>query len=408
MFNDRPAALWPDHERRYISTTMTAMRPHIKLDATAAFKVPQGVSYLNTCGMAPRLKCVDQAATQALSDSACPWQSAPDDWFAQTEGLRDRAAAWLGTHADSLAYIPSVSYAMALAAKNCPLQAKQNVLVLAGEYPSNRMIWQLGAQRLAAEMRQVICAPGQTWTEALVEQIDERTAVISVPPVHWADGCLIDLERIGRRAREVRASLIVDASQWLGAMSLNFERIGADFVIVPGHKWLLGAYGLGWLWASPKHCERGEPLEQTILARDELGDFASLGMQLPRYRRGARRFDFGPYPHPLSVPMSLAALKQLSDWGFDRVREELAARNTLLRDAFRRKGLDAGFDARAGAEHFCIWTPPDDASREAVRQALSRASIVVAWRAGRLRLSPHLHLGPEPLANLADVIAAAV
>ena len=389
-------------------TTMTASGSHIKLRASAHFTLPGTVIYLNTCGMAPRLKAVDRAAQAALDVSARPWEAGANDWIEQTEQLRAAAARWLGTDPDALAYTPSVSYAMAVAARNCPLAERCDVLVLAGEYPSNRMVWQAVAARSGAMVSVCERRVDQTWTDAVLADITEQTAVVSLPPAHWADGGAIDLAAVGRRAREVGAAMVVDASQWLGAMPFDFDHIQPDFVITPGHKWLLGAYGLGWLWASPLHRDQGEPLEQTILAREAFGDFASMGQTLPPFRPGARRFDFGPYPHPVSVPMSIAALEQLERWGQETVSHELAERVSLLRAELEQRGLREGFAAGAVAEHYCSWLPPNPAASEAVRRALQKESVIVAWRGGRLRLSPHLHIDESQIRRVAELVAEAV
>lgn len=387
---------------------MTAMRSPFKLGSEADFVLDPGVVYLNTCGMAPRLRQVDQAARQALVDSARPWAAGADDWLRHSEALRSSAAAVLRAEADALAYIPSVSYAMAVAARNCKIRKGQEVLVLSGEYPSNRMVWQRAAESSGGRVLAAGREPGESWTDAVLRQIRPSTAVASLPPVHWADGTCVDLEAIGQACRAVGAALVVDASQWLGAQRFEFDTIGPDFVVAPGHKWLLGAYGLGWLWAAPRWRESGEPLEQTILAREAFGDFASLGMPLPAYRAGARRFDFGPYPHPLSIPMSQAALTVLQAWGMDAVTAALAARGEALRGALSSRGLGDGLEPKGPAPHYCVWTPPDAAAGKAVAKALSSAAVAVAWRAGRLRLSPHLHIDQAQIQKVATCIAAAV
>ena len=68
-------------------------------------------------------------------------------------------------------------------------------------------------------------------------------------------------------ARAVGAGLVIDASQSLGASPLNLERVQPDFVTAVGYKWLLGPYGLGYLYVAPKWRESGVPLEQSWIAR---------------------------------------------------------------------------------------------------------------------------------------------
>ncbi len=372
-----------------------------------AFEPTDDVLWLNTAGAAPRLRAVTAAAQRALTDSARPWTAPADAWIEQTESLRALAATLLHTQADALAYTPSVSYAMALAARNLPLQGGDNVVVLAREYPSNRTVWQLGAQRVGAVLRAAAARPGEDWTAAVLGCIDARTAVICIPHCHWADGALLDLAVIADAARSAHAALVIDASQSLGILELDLDRLGADFVVAPGHKWLLGPYGLGWLWASPRWREHGVPLEQTALARLEvLGDFTTRGAHLPPYRPGARRFDFGPYPHPLSVPMAEAALQQIQRWGgVAALSSRLGGLSAHLRTALSRHGLLDGLRT-PHAPHLCAWVPPAGA-RDRVMQALVTERIIAAQRGDGIRIAPHLHVSAEDLDRLARVLAAA-
>ncbi len=387
---------------------MTVTRQIINYDSAQLFDVPKDVIYLNTAGLAPRLHSVTRAAEEGLYASARLWEAGADDWIVQTEQLRALAAELLNTTVDALAFTPSVSYAMAVAARNCPVHAGQNLIVLDAEYPSNRGIWQQQAEACGAHMRYAVREAGQDWTSAVLAQMDASTAVLSIPHCHWADGSLLNLEQIAAEAHRLGAALVIDASQSIGVMALDLETIAPDFVVVPGHKWLLGAYGLGWLWAAPKHCERGEPIEQTILAREASCDFASMGRTLPAYRSGARRFDFGPFPHPLSVPMSMAALQQMQAWGIDEIEKRLNELSTHFRDALVAKGLGQGLSAEPVAPHLIAWRPEDRCSLERLSAALHEQGIFAVPRGGALRFSPHLHISELALDRVVDVMCAAL
>ena len=370
------------------------------------FDLPPDIVYLNTAGAGPRLHAVNQVAQRALADSARPWQlTKASEWLEQTELLRSLAATLLETEADALAYTPSVSYGMAVAAHNLTLRAGQNVVVLGREYPSNRAVWTQRAEQIGATIREVEPEAGEGWTNAVLRHIDEHTAVLSLPHCHWTDGALLDLPRIAAAARAVSAALVIDASQSLGALPFDFAAVAPDFVMAPGHKWLLGAYGLGWLWVSPHWREHGEPIEQTILAREALGDFTTLGLHPPPYRRGARRFDFGPYPHPLTVPMNIAALEQLLRWGgAARISARLRSLTDTLRLKLRNHGLEDGLPPAPGAAHLCAWQAPSGLAPR-LQQHLHRSGIILSVRGDGLRIAPHLHVDDTQLDHFTDALA---
>jgi len=102
--------------------------------------------------------------------------------------------------------------------------------------------------------------------------------IVAVPQRHWTDGSRSDLSAFGERVREGGAALVVDARQSLGACSLGLGKAGKaqpDFLVTVGYKWLLGPYGIGYLYVAPKWRD-GMPLEQSWLTRAGSEDFTRL------------------------------------------------------------------------------------------------------------------------------------
>ena len=60
-------------------------------------------------------------------------------------------------------------------------------------------------------------------------------------------GYILPLEEMVALCRQYGVPVIVDAAQSAGSMELNFDRLGVDFVAMPGHKGLLGPQGTGVL-----------------------------------------------------------------------------------------------------------------------------------------------------------------
>lgn len=370
-----------------------------------AFDLPDNVIYLNTAAVGPRLHTVQAAARDALARSARPWTVTTKAWLDEGEGLRDTAAALLGTTADGLAFIPSASYGIALAARNLPPRPGQRIVLLSGEYPSNRNIWLHEAALADAEV--VDAAPDEdgSWTAAVLQHIDEDTGTVCVPHCYWRDGAPVDLVAIGERCRAAGAALIIDASQSLGVWPLDFARIQPDFVVSAGFKWLLGAPGLNWLWASPHWREHGQALEQSWLQRVGREGIGDMPDALTPQRPGARRFDAGGSLHPLNVPMTQAALDQVALWGVDNIRGRLQALLDHLAARLAARGL-ADWLVSPHAPHLCALRPPADRLSH-LAQTLSAAGIQLSRRGAVLRIAPYLHIGEDDINTLVDHLAAA-
>ena len=195
------------------------------------FDVPDDVAYFNVASLAPHLHSVRRAGDEALDKRGRPWTIEPADWFSDVERLRLLFGRILGTEAEGVALIPATSYGFAVAARNLDVEAGERIVVLAEEYPSGIYTWRQLARETGAELVTVTRDASQSWTEAILECLDERTSIISVPNVHWTDGALIELDKVAARSHEIDARLVIDASQSAGAMPLDVTALRPDFVI---------------------------------------------------------------------------------------------------------------------------------------------------------------------------------
>jgi len=205
----------------------------MKNNVAGLFDIPQNVTYLNCASLSPQLKSVTEAGLWAAQRKVHPWQIQSEDWFTDPEKLRQLAARVINADADGMAIIPSVSYGISIAAANLPVGKGQQILVLDKEYPSNYYAWAElakanGAELLTVEKRET------NWTNAILNSITERTAIITVPNCHWTNGDLIDLVKVGEKARQVGAALVVDASQAMGAYSIDIACYTARFFGIRG------------------------------------------------------------------------------------------------------------------------------------------------------------------------------
>src|ERR1035438_5934443 len=266
---------------------MTPIQPTIPIPIEPVrdlFEIPDDITYLNCASMAPQLRCVTEAGLRAVRTKASPWNLSATEWLSGCEELRALAARVMGTDSDSVALVPAASYGIATAAANLPLLPGQTIVLLHQQFPSNVYAWYELAKKNGGRVVVAQRKPGMDWTEALMRAIDDNTAIVAVPQCHWTDGSKVDLERVGQRGRAVGAGLVIDASQSLGASPLNLERVQPDFLTAVGYKWLLGPYGLGYLYVAPKWRESGVPLEQSWIARAGSDDFSRLVDHTDAYR----------------------------------------------------------------------------------------------------------------------------
>ena len=213
-----------------------------------AFAIPDDVAYLNAAYMGPLSKNVVDAGRAGLERKMRPWEITAPDFFSQVEAVRDLFAQVIGADADGVAVLPAVSYGVAVAANNLEISAGQRVVLLAEQFPSNVYSWHELASRMEGDVVTVPRPDDHDWTSLVLDAIDERTAIVAVETCHWSDGGLVDLVRVGARAREVGAALVVDGTQSIGAMPFDVAAVQPDFVLAAVYKWLLAPYGSALMW----------------------------------------------------------------------------------------------------------------------------------------------------------------
>ena len=368
------------------------------------FEIPDGVAFFNCANLAPQLRSVRKAGERALARNARPWEIASSDWFTDVERLRALFARLDGGDADGVALVPSTSYGLAVAALNLDARPGSRVLTIARDFPSAVYTWRSFAHRTGAEVRTVAREAHQSWTEALLEAIDERVAVVAVPNVHWTDGSLVDLWAIAERARSVGAVVAIDATQSLGAMPLDVRALDPDFVVAAGYKWLLGPFGLGYLYVAERHRD-GRPLEENWILRAGSDDFARLTDYRDDYQAGARRFDVGERTNFTLVPMAIAALEQLLDWQVDRIAGALAIHTGRIEREAAARGLLPLPAGERGPHMLGIRVP---GSTSTLAPALAARGVYVSVRAGLVRVAPHAYTSEADIDLLLDALAGQV
>lgn len=361
------------------------------------FDVPEDVAYFNVANLAPHLHTVRRAGDEALDRRGKPWTIEPADWFSDVERLRLLFGQVDGADAEGVALIPATSYGFAVAARNLSIGAGERIVVLAEEYPSGIYTWQQLARSTGAELFTVTREVSQSWTDAILECLDERTSIISVPNVHWTDGALIELDKVAARAHQLRARLVIDASQSAGAMPLDVAALRPDFVITVGYKWLLGPFGLGYLYAAAQH-RQGQAIEQNWILRADSEDFARLVDYRDELQPGARRYDVGQRTNFELTPMAIAALEQILDWSVERIAGTLQGLTAQVAARARELDLTPLPDDQRGPHMLGISLP--EAARSKTLGALADNGCYAAIRGGSLRIAPHLHVTDRDIESL--------
>jgi len=242
-----------------------------------------------------------------------------DDFFKDTDSLRPKLAKLVGADADSIAFVSSVSYAIATAAQNIVLERGQSIITMADQFPSNVYIWRDIAAQTGAELRTIGTQDGNmSLSDAMLEAIGPEVGLVTCAQVRWTDGAKLDLEAIGARCREVGAALVLDLTQSCGAMTFDVAKVQPDFMVAAGYKWMFGPYSTAFMYVAQQWRE-GRPLEHNWIAREGSRDFTGLTNYRDEFAPGAQRFDMGERSNFALLPAMEASVDLLLDWGIANV-----------------------------------------------------------------------------------------
>eukprot|EP01084_Bolivina_argentea_P058670 107130_1 len=400
------------------------------------FDIPNDIHWFNCGYLGPGLKSQYEGTMNGLDRKLHPWKVSADDFFTDVEEFRTLISKLL--HSDcrpqDIAVTASVSYACSTIAKNLKPKIEYyfnkkkkplNIIVLKDQFPSNYYCWldlckEFGNDKLQIKIierdmknaNENNCDP---WTDNIINAIDEQTILVSVPNVFWSDGSLIDIERISGyiNANNLRPQchFALDLTQSLGARPFPMN-IDIDYICCALYKWLLGPYGMGFLYVHPRHQmnENEKPLEFGWLERKNSRNFAEVNNYTNEFEEGAKRFDVGQRGHLQLMPMVLPALRQIiHEWTPIKIHNTLMHHNNVLSEKMTSIGLKVLNSPQQRSGHMLgIQFDPNKISGQEILDNMRKENIYVSIRAGSIRISPHLHCKEEEYDRLVDVISNVV
>ena len=362
----------------------------------ALFEMPRDICYLSAASYSPLPLRTLEAGRAAIGRKGTPWTL--DAAFAHHQHERARAAAARLIHADAadIALIPSVSYGVATAAKILKIERGTRVIVLEDDHSSPVLEWHARAEAQGFAVETVRRPDNGDWTSAVLATIARSDAppvsLASISSVHWSDGGLIDVEKVGAALRQRSAIFLIDATQSVGVLAMDVTRLDPDFVIFPTYKWLLGPYGRAFLYVARRH-HNGIPLEQTAGGRRDVRAENAVYFTDISYVPDARRFDMGERDHFISLEMASIGMEMMAEWGAQSVAERLRMLTDRIAQRVREFGVSV-LEPPLRAPHILSLGFGDGIPKGLI-EGLATEGIYVATRLGRMRISPHVYNDEE-------------
>ncbi|MDE3003142.1 MAG: aminotransferase class V-fold PLP-dependent enzyme [Gemmatimonadota bacterium] len=355
-------------------------------------------TYLNSCSLGALSKRSEAYLGEFVERwhdmGASAWYT---HWLGRVEDLRGRVSTFLGTTTRELALLPSTSTALAAVTESVDAAGRNRVVCTELDFPTLAYQW---AVKPEIEMVVLKSPDGvRIDPEQFAEVVDERTLFLATSHVFFATGYEQDLTALARIARDAGAYSLIDGYQGAGQTDLSLPETGVDFYTTGPLKWLLGGPGLSYLYVRAPLVEALKPRLTSWFATKHQFDFDLGGFE---YRDDARRFELGTPALP-TVHTALGGQEIIDEVGLPAILE----RNRTLTDHLIDTAEDAGMSltlAEPANRTFILMIQHDDPPG-AVKHLASHG-IIVDYRPGHVRVSPHFYNTTEELDRCIDVLAS--
>ena len=214
----------------------------------------------------------------------------PDDLYvngldADASDCRRMFAQLMGCDQDEVAIVEGTSAGSNIAFDLINPLAGGSVVFDDSSYPSSVFPWHLPPHQDLTK-RFVQARDGIMHLEDFEAAIDEGTVAVCISHVTPMEGFKQDIGALAGIAHAKGALLVVDGAQSAGAMHIDLHETGVDFFSTTAMKWLLGAAGVGFLYAARKFHNR-------LPSRAGYASTRSFDIHDFRLKDNAQRFELG-------------------------------------------------------------------------------------------------------------------
>lgn len=366
----------------------------------------EDATYLNLAAQSPMPKVAVRAVQAAIEWKKFP-QRIPDSAFLDVPNrLRTSIAKLIGAQPADIALTSGASTGMSAIAYGLNWRAGDEVLTAIREFPLQYATWKPMEEREGIKLNVVSPSGRFLTTDDVIAALTPKTRLVSISLVRFDNGVLLDGARLAAACHAQGTLLALDASQGCGAVPIDVQTMGVDFLVSAGYKFLLGPFGTGFFWAKPELMANMRPGPfYWMAAKGMESNFASMDFADPKPAPNGKRWDiaetanyFNHAALDASVefvlqagPEAIAAhSRNLIELLYERLPKDRCVPASPLDPAHR--GPYACFAARAPEKTAALY------------DRLRKENIIVSLREGNIRVSPYLFNSERDIDRLISVI----
>jgi len=363
--------------------------------------------YLNSASHHP----VTSAASAAIAGYAS--KLVTGQAAANSQAVRGKFARLINANADEIVYAPSTSMGENLVTMALDLPNKGGRIVTDALHfiGSFYLYEQLAKQGMDVVILPVL-ADGSVSIAQYAEAITADTRLVAVSHVSWVNGFQHDLKALSDLAHAQGAYLFADIIQSAGNTPIDVKAMGVDFACSGTYKWLMGDFGLAFLYADSRLVEELTPpwhgylqTRNFVTPQTHLYPFDEPGS--PAYTSVTAGGVGGIFNGSFPPRMIEAGVDVSLDWLLATGVETLAAHRQPMIQALQTRFRELGHRPYTpeGSTSSLVSFIMKDAP--AMDERLQRAGITIATYGDRFRISPSFFNDMNDIDRVIDVIGRA-
>lgn len=356
------------------------------------------VAYLDSAAVGVISTRVRDAMSAVLAGHQQLGIVAAPNWRDHAGRVRASVARLVGGRADQVAFTQNTSTGLATVTNGLDWRDGDNVVVPAGEFPSNFYPW-LQLRQRGVQVREVAMIDGRARVEDLLSALDSRTRVLAISAVQYSSGHRYDLGALGAACQAGGALLVVDGTQAVGAVTLDVELLGVDVLAVSAHKWMLGPFGIGFVHLSQRAMERLAPSTVGWLSVEDPFAFDHE----PVLAADARRFESGT-ENSAGIAGLGATVDLVHELGRERVEDRILDRASTLAELLEKVGMTVHLPVERERRSGIVIAGKPDVPPQDLHDRLLAEGVRCSLRGNGVRFAPHYFTDDEDLVRVADVI----
>jgi selenocysteine lyase/cysteine desulfurase len=291
----------------------------------------------------------------------------------------------LNTTADRFAFTSNTSSGLNILAQGIRWEKGDRIILGDVEFPANVYPF-MNLKDIGVEIDFVKSENGIVTAEDLISAITPKTKLISVSYVQFLSGYRIDLEILGTACKEKGIIFSLDATQGLGALTLDVQKCNIDFISCGTQKWMLGLQGMAFIYITEELQNKLKTASVGWLSVENAWELIDYDFTL---KKTANRYQPGTL-NTFGIYAIDASLKTFDEFGFNDIEEQVLSNSkyfieqltdttfTPILQYFNKKNLSGtiSFKREDAADIF---------------NHLQAKNIETAVREDIVRLSPHFY-----------------